>query len=86
MNYYYDYTNITAIEQNIKLLQAKLKLAKIEKSEYRIEDITKTIKSKRQQLLIAKAKMEVNKELLVKDLMEGKEIKARFLPSKDGSN
>tara|TARA_Y100001970_G_C14099909_1_gene784889 strand:- start:500 stop:757 length:258 start_codon:yes stop_codon:yes gene_type:complete len=85
MDYYYDYTNITAIEQNIKLLQAKLKLAKLEKAEWKIEDITKTIKSKRQQLLIAKAKMEINKELLVKDLMLGKEIKAK-VKDKDGSS
>jgi|TARA_A100001518_G_C1220362_1_gene64388 hypothetical protein len=85
MNYYYDYTNITTIEQNIKLLQAKLKLAKIEKAEWKIEDITKSIKSKRQQLLIAKAKMEINKELLVKDLMLGKEIKAK-VKDKDGSS
>ena len=83
MNFYYDYTNINALEQDIKLQQAKLKLAKLEKTEYRIEDITKTIKSKRKQLLIAKAKMEVNKQLLVKDLMLGKEIKATM---KDGSN
>mgnify|MGYP003141687171 CR=1 FL=1 len=83
MNYYYDYTNITAIEQNIKLLQAKLKLAKLEKAEWKSEDITKSLKSKRKQLLIAKAKMEVNKELLVKDLMEGKEIKAK-IPVKEG--
>ena len=83
MNYYYDYTNITAIEQNIKLLQAKLKLAKLEGAEYKIEDITKTRKSKRKQLLIAKAKMEVNKELLVKDLMLGKNIKAE-VPVKEG--
>tara|TARA_B100000214_G_C23579716_1_gene451231 strand:+ start:299 stop:550 length:252 start_codon:yes stop_codon:yes gene_type:complete len=83
MNYYYDYTNITAIEQNIKLLQAKLKLAKLEKAEWKSEDITKSLKSKRKQLLIAKAKMEVNKELLVKDLMEGKNIKAE-VPVKEG--
>ena len=76
MNYYYDYININTLEQEIKLQQAKLKLAKLEKSEYRIEDCKKTIKQKRNQLLIAKAKMEVNKQLLVKDLMLGKDIKA----------
>tara|TARA_R100001129_G_C5202289_1_gene214162 strand:+ start:453 stop:704 length:252 start_codon:yes stop_codon:yes gene_type:complete len=76
MNHYYDYANITVLEQDIKLQQAKLKLAKLEKSEYRIEDCKKTIKQKRNQLLIAKAKMEVNKQLLVKDLMLGKDIKA----------
>ena len=83
MNYYYDYTNINAIEQNIKLLKAKLKLAKIEKAEWKIEELTKTIKSKRKMLLIAKAKMEINKQLLVRDLMEGKEIKAK-VPVKEG--
>ena len=76
MNHYYDYTNITVLEQDIKLLQAKLKLAKIEKSEWKAEDITKSLKSRRKDLLIAKAKMEVNKQLLVKDLMLGKDIKA----------
>jgi hypothetical protein len=83
MNYYYDYININTLEQEIKLQQAKLKLAKLESTEYRIEEITKTIKSKRKQLLIAKAKMEVNKQLLVKDLMLGKEIKAK-VPVKEG--
>jgi len=76
MNYYYDYIDITSIEQSIKLQQAKLKLAKLEKTEYRIEDITKTIKSKRKQLLVAKAKMEINKQLLVQDLMNNKKISA----------
>jgi hypothetical protein len=83
MNYYYDYININTLEQEIKLQQAKLKLAKLDSTEYRIEEITKTIKSKRKQLLIAKAKMEVNKQLLVKDLMLGKEIKAK-VPVKEG--
>ena len=79
MNYYYDYININTLEQEIKLQQAKLKLAKLQATEYRIEDITKTIKSKRKELLIAKAKMEVNKQLLVKDLMLGKDIKASHI-------
>ena len=74
MNYYYDYINITNLEQDIKLQQAKLKLAQLEGTEYRIEDCKKVIKSKRKQLLIATAKMEVNKQLLVKDLMNGKKI------------
>jgi len=83
MNYYYDYININTLEQDIKLQQAKLKLAKLQGREYEIEGCTKTIKSKRKELLIAKAKMEVNKQLLVKDLMLGKEIKAK-VPVKEG--
>tara|TARA_R110002020_G_scaffold9967_2_gene38705 strand:- start:466 stop:711 length:246 start_codon:yes stop_codon:yes gene_type:complete len=78
MNHYYDYINITTLEQDIKLQQAKLKLAKLEGTEYRIEDCKKLIKSRRQQLLIAKAKMEINKELLVKDIILGKSITAKI--------
>ena len=85
MNHYYNYTDITAIEQDIKLHQAQLKLAKLEKSDWKIESLTKQIKSARQNLLIAKAKMEINKQLLVKDLMRGKEIKAK-IKDKDGSS
>tara|TARA_B100000902_G_scaffold372814_1_gene400164 strand:+ start:1070 stop:1318 length:249 start_codon:yes stop_codon:yes gene_type:complete len=76
MNYYYDYTDITSIEQSIKLQQAKLKLAQLEGTEYRIEDCKKAIKTKRKQLLVAKAKMEINKQLLVQDLMNNKKISA----------
>jgi len=83
MNYYYNYTDITTLEQDIKLQQAKLKLAKLQGREYEIEGCTKTIKSKRKELLIAKAKMEVNKQLLVKDLILGKNIKAE-VPVKEG--
>ncbi len=83
MNHYYNYININALEQDIKLQQAKLKLAQLEGTEYRIEDCKKLIKSRRQQLLIAKAKMEINKQLLVQDLMVGKEIKAK-VPVKEG--
>ena len=43
MSYYYDYTNISAIEHSIKLQQAKLKLAQLEGVEYRIEDCKKAI-------------------------------------------
>lgn len=85
MNYYYDIANITTIEQDIKLLQAKLKLAKLEKSEWKAEDLTKSLKSRRKDLLITKAKMEINKQILVKDLMLGKEIKAK-VKDKDGSS
>jgi len=83
MTYYYDYTNINTLEQDIKLQQAKLKLAILESSDYRIEDCKKILKQKKRHLLIAKAKMEVNKELLVKDLILGKNIKAE-VPVKEG--
>ena len=79
MSYYYDYTNISAIEHSIKLQQAKLKLAQLEGVEYRIEDCKKAIKNKRKQLLISKAKMEVNKQLLLQDLMNGKKITAEIV-------
>ena len=81
--HYYDYINITVLEQDIKLLQAQLKLAKLEKSEWKADSLTKDIKSKRKDLLKAKAKMEINKQLLIKDLMRGKEIKAE-IPVKEG--
>ena len=83
MNYYHAYTNITAIEQDIKLSQAQLKIAQLEKTEYKIEDLKKSIKRCRQRLLIAKAKMEVNKQLLIRDLIQGKKISAE-VPVKEG--
>ena len=83
MNYYYKHIDITAIEQSIKLQQAKLKLATIEKSDYQIDDCKKYIRRMRKELAVAKAKMEINKQLLLQDLMSGKDIKAE-VPVKEG--
>ena len=79
MNYYYKHINTTAIEQSIKLLQAKLKLATIEGSDFQIGDCKQLIKRKRKELAIAKAKMEINKQLLLQDLMNGKKIEATLI-------
>ena len=76
MNYYYNYVDINPLEQNIKLDQAQLKLAKLEGADYKIEECKRKIKVARKKLLIAKAKMEINKQVLVRDLMLGREIKA----------